>query len=106
MTTLDKGTADTDDEEDWLPFGIEDHEVAAFTALWERVPSWFETSLWEWIARNLVAQTTARTPVIRTQVLRQAERALHVELPNLPAQHVSNTLGLLQDLYTSAPNPT
>lgn len=106
MTTLDKGTADAaEDAEPWLPFGIEDHEVAAFTALWERIPSWFETSLWEWIARNLVAQNTARTPVIRTQLLRQAERALHVELPNLPAHQVGSTLGVLQDLYTSAPNP-
>ena len=50
------GNMTTTDETQWLPLGVEDYEIAEFTAPWTEVPEWFQTSLWEWIARNLVAR--------------------------------------------------
>jgi hypothetical protein len=98
MITLGKG--DNDDEE-WLPFGVEDHEVAAFTALREDVPSWLDQSLWEWIAKNVVGRGSNGLPVMRTDLLRRAERVLHVTIPARPPQHVSTGLHELRDRYST-----
>ena len=76
------------DEEQWLPFGIEDHEVAAFNILWERVPSWFEISLWQWIARNLVGRDSRNVPVIEVRGAPDPAGALE--------HQVSARVGLLQ----------
>jgi hypothetical protein len=103
MTTLDKGTGDTDDEEKWLPFGIEDQEVAAFTALREDVPPWLEQSLWGWVGSNVIAQSGGRQWIVRTELLRKAERVLHVTLPVIPAHRVSNALDELRTAYRGQP---
>lgn len=100
MTAVDKGTGGTDGEEEWLPFGVADHEVAVFTALREDVPPWLDQSLWEWIAQNVVGRGSNGLPVINGELLRRAERVLHVHVPVGTTHHVSTGLQELRQSYS------
>ncbi|PEG57655.1 hypothetical protein CQY21_26480 [Mycolicibacterium boenickei] len=73
------------DEDDWLPFGVEDddEQTAQFLALRDDVPPWLNESLWVWIGRVFTGHTTGGSPVFRDALLRQAERVLQEPMPRI-----------------------
>jgi hypothetical protein len=69
-------------DEQWLPLGVEGDDAVTFTAPWIELPDWFQESLWQWILRNLFkTQYAGEVVSVRVDLLRQAERVLHISLP-------------------------
>ncbi|WP_157104417.1 hypothetical protein [Nocardia kruczakiae] len=81
MNTLNSG----DTEEAWAPFGLDDEEVAARTALDPGISYWLANSLWEWVLERLIRNSTdtAVGKVIwwDMEKVRRCERVLRVPVP-------------------------
>lgn len=76
-------TADSTTDEQWVPFGLDEDEVATYTALREDIPNWLKTSLWNWINCEFTGRSSGNTnsiPVIRAELLRKCERVLHINI--------------------------
>jgi hypothetical protein len=84
MTTADE----TPDH--WLHFGLDEDEIAEYTALREDIPEWLNTSLWNWIKDAFTRRDAnsieymrrgAQVPTsIDPELVRKCERVLRVPL--------------------------
>jgi hypothetical protein len=89
VTTLHDGKADAEEEDRWLHFGLNDDEVAEYTALSEDVPAWLDTSLWDWIRDAFIIRDNtldsahrrvAPTARIDNDLVRKCELVLRVPI--------------------------
>lgn len=87
-------------DEQWLPLGVDGDEAVTFTAPWTEIPDWFQESLWQWLQTILIADATYNAnPKVRVELLRQAERVLHVSLPVFDDYRVSTGMSALRNAY-------
>ena len=92
----------TTTEEEWLPLGMDGDEAVAFTAPWTEIPEWFQQSIWEWLQPILVSRGRSYNgdfAKFRVDLLRQAERVLHVSLPVFEDYHIDSGLSSLRKTY-------
>jgi hypothetical protein len=73
----------TTTDEQWLPLGMEEDEVAVYTALRKDVPPWLESSLWAWIDHLFTFYTqTIYNNHFRVELAHKCERALRLTIPH------------------------
>jgi hypothetical protein len=98
MTTTDV----TDDH--WLHFGLDDDEIAEYSAPREDIPAWLESSLWGWIQDAFTAPAHAPNPAhIDLALVRRCERILEVRI-NWPATNRDSFLAVLRHAHTRSPD--
>lgn len=89
----------TTTDEQWFPLGLAGAEVVEFTAPWTEVPDWFQKSLWRWIEHSLLKRDHCGDLAFNAERIRQAERMLHVTLPQLEEHNVHSGVGALRKRY-------
>lgn len=89
----------TDETEQWVPLGIEGQQAIIFTTPWTEIPDFFQASLWEWIEANVLARSYNGELTVKVGLLRQAERKLHVELPDFEPYFVESGMSSLRKTY-------
>jgi hypothetical protein len=82
----------TTTDEQWLPLGMEEDEVAVYTALRQDVPPWLESSLWAWINNEFTFYTRSVYNHFRVELAHKCERALHLTI------HHNGKMGLVEGL--------
>jgi hypothetical protein len=96
-------------DEQWLPLGVEGAGVVTFSEPWTEVPAWFQESLWQWLEQILIARGNGyngNSDKFRVDLLRQAERVLHVSLPVFENYHTSTGITSLRKAYAKlGPKP-
>jgi hypothetical protein len=88
-------------ENNWLHFGLDEDEIAEYTALREDIPDYLATSLWGWVEDAFTIRAypigshmnRATPPRVDTDLVRKCERVLRVAI-----QWPGSTLGFLPTL--------
>lgn len=93
----------TDETEDhWSHWGLDEDEIAEYTALSEDIPPHLETSLWSWVRDAVtVPETGYRSAYLDQDLVRRFERELQVRI-NWPFNR-QDVIWSIQQAYLSRP---